>query len=65
MDLNNLAQQAGKLLEENTEQVDQAVDVLAGVVKERFGHAEQVDQAAEKIKEVIPDGPAPDRAPGA
>ncbi|MDN5861384.1 MAG: antitoxin, partial [Pseudonocardia sp.] len=58
MDLNNLAGKAGELLNEHGDKVEDAVDKVAEIAKEKFGHGEQIDMAVDKVKDMIPDGPA-------
>ncbi len=63
VDFNALAGKAGKLISEHSEQIETAAEKVGDVVKEKFGHAEQVDMAVDKLKELIPDGEATDTKP--
>ncbi|SHK44535.1 MT0933-like antitoxin protein [Pseudonocardia thermophila] len=63
MDLNDLAGKAGELLNQHGDKVEDAVDKVAEIAKEKFGHEEQIDMAADKLKEMIPDGPGAGQAP--
>jgi len=65
VDFGNLAGKAGELLNEHGDKVEGAVDKVAEIAKDKFGHAEQVDMAVDKLKEMIPDGPAAGEAPPA
>ncbi|MGI5126867.1 Rv0909 family putative TA system antitoxin [Pseudonocardia sp. CA-107938] len=58
VDFNSLAGKAGELLNEHGDKVEMAAEKVGDVVKEKFGHEEQVDMAVDKLKEIIPDGPA-------
>jgi hypothetical protein len=57
MDLGNLAGKAGELLNEHGDKVEDAVEKVGEMAKEKFGHDDQVDMAVDKIKDMIPDGP--------
>ncbi len=65
VDFNALAGKAGELLNEHGDKVEMAAEKVGDVVKEKFGHAEQVDMAVDKLKGLIPDGPAAAEAPPA
>jgi dihydroneopterin aldolase len=65
MDFNALAGKAGELLNEHGDKVEAAAEKLGDVVKERFGHAEHVDMAVDKIKDLIPGGEGTPPAPPA
>ena len=54
MDFNAIAGKASELLNEHGGQVEAAAEKLGEVVKEKFGHDEQVDMAVDKIKDLIP-----------
>ena len=56
MDFNALAGKAAELLDEHGDKVEGAAEKVGEIVKERFGHAEQVDMAVDKLKDLIPDG---------
>lgn len=62
MDFDALKGKAEELLDEHGDKVEDGVEKLGEVVKEKFGHAEQVDTVVEKIKDFVPDPPQP--APG-
>lgn len=59
MDFGNLAGKAGELINEHGDKIEDAAEKAGEFVKEKFGHAEQVDMAVDKLKELIPD-PAAD-----
>jgi hypothetical protein len=63
VDFNALAGKAGELLIEHADQVEAATEKIGEVVKEKYGHDEQVDMAVDKIKDLIPGGGS-DEAPG-
>ncbi|MER7011089.1 antitoxin [Saccharopolyspora sp. NPDC000359] len=42
------------------DKVDKGVDAAAGKAKEKYGHEEQVDKAAEKGKEYLADDSKPE-----
>lgn len=50
VDFDELRHQAEKLLGEHGDQVDDGIEKLADEAGKRFGHASQIDQAAEKLK---------------
>ncbi len=58
MDIGNLAGKAGELVGEHGDKIEDAAEKVGEFVKEKFGHAEQVDMAVDKLKELIPDPPA-------
>jgi hypothetical protein len=64
VDFNAIAGKAGELLNEHGDQVEAAAEKLGEVVKDRYGHDEQVDMAVDKIKDLIPGGEGGE-APGA
>ncbi|GEL19136.1 Rv0909 family putative TA system antitoxin [Pseudonocardia asaccharolytica] len=55
MDLNSLKGKAEELLNEHGDKVEAAAEKVGDLVKDRYGHDEQVDQVVGKIKEMIPD----------
>ena len=59
MDIGNLAGKAGELVNEHGDKIEDAAEKVGEFVKEKFGHAEQVDMAVDKLKELIPDPDAP------
>lgn len=56
MDLGDIADKAKDLISGNADKVDEGIDKAADLVDEKTGgkYTEQVDAAAEKLKEVIP-----------
>ncbi|HXV93995.1 MAG TPA: Rv0909 family putative TA system antitoxin [Pseudonocardia sp.] len=56
VDFNALTGKAGELLDEHGDKVEAAAEKIGEAVKERVGHAEQVDQVVEKLKDAIPGG---------
>ena len=56
VDFNELAGKAGELLNEHGDKVEMAAEKVGDVVKEKFGHEEQVDMAVDKLKDMIPGG---------
>jgi hypothetical protein len=56
VDFNALAGQAGELLDEHGDKVEMAAEKVGEVVKEKYGHQEQVDMAVDKLKDMIPGG---------
>lgn len=60
VDFDDLKGKAESLLSEHGDQVDDGIDKLADLAGKKFGHAGQIDQAAEKIKGFVAeqqDGP--------
>jgi DUF4097 and DUF4098 domain-containing protein YvlB len=51
MDFKDLAGKAGDLLGEHDDKVDMAVDKFADLAKDKFGHDEQIEAMAEKVKD--------------
>ncbi|WP_433870899.1 antitoxin [Saccharopolyspora sp. CA-218241] len=66
MKLKDLKDKLTHLGRQHPEQAEQGVDRAAGAAKERFGHGEQIDKAAEKGKEQFrgPDAPPQQRGEG-
>ena len=62
VDFGALAGKAGELLNEHGDKVEMAAEKVGDIVKEKYGHDEQVDTVVEKIKDAIPDPGQP--APG-
>jgi hypothetical protein len=56
MNFDEIKNKAVDLAEEHHEKVDQGVDSAADFVAGKFGHEEQVDQVADKIKDILPGG---------
>lgn len=44
------------LAEEHHDKVDQGIDAAANFASQKFGHDEQIDSVAEKIKDMLPGG---------
>lgn len=64
MDLGNLTAKAGELINAHGDKIEDAAEQAGEFVKDKFGHAEQVDMVVDKVKDLIPDGdssPAPGR----
>lgn len=59
MDIGNLAGKAGELINEHGDVIEDAAAKVGDFVKDKFGHAEQVDMVVDKVKDLIPDGPPP------
>lgn len=59
MDIGNVTGKASELINEHGDKIEDAADKVGDFVKDRFGHAEQVDMVVEKVKDLVPDGPAP------
>jgi MT0933-like antitoxin protein len=59
MDIGNLAGKAGDLVNEHGATIEDAAEKVGDFVKDKFGHAEQVDMVVDKVKDLIPDGPQP------
>lgn len=59
MDIGNLAGRAGELLDEHGDTIEDAAERVGEFVRDRLGHAEQVDMVVDKVKDLIPDGPRP------
>ncbi|WP_181782116.1 Rv0909 family putative TA system antitoxin [Pseudonocardia pini] len=58
MDFDALKGQAEKLLDEHGDKIEDGAEKVGEIVKERFGHEEQVDAVVAKIKDFVPDQPA-------
>lgn len=58
MDLGDITDKAKGLLEDNADKVDEGIDKAAELAKEKIGgdHGDQIDAAAEKLKDVLPGG---------
>ena len=56
MDFGSMGDKAKDLAEEHGDQVDDAVDKGADAAGNKLGHEDQIDQGAEKLKDVIPGG---------
>ena len=54
MDFEGLKDKVEQLAEEHPQQVDQGIDKAAGLIGEKFGHQDQVEAAAQKLKDAIP-----------
>jgi hypothetical protein len=63
MDIGNLAGKAGDLVNEHGAAIEDAAEKVGEFVKDKFGHAEQVDMVVDKVKDLIPDGPRPTDGP--
>jgi hypothetical protein len=62
VDFDALKGKAEELLNEHGDKVEAAAEKVGEIVKERYGHDEQVDQVLGKLKDLIPDPEQP--APG-
>lgn len=58
VDFDALKGQAEKLVNEHGGAIEQGAEKVGEIVKEKFGHAEQVDAVVDKIKDFVPDQPA-------
>ncbi|TAM81345.1 MAG: antitoxin [Jatrophihabitans sp.] len=56
MDFDDLKNKAENLAQEHSDQVDSAIDKAANLVGDKLGHADQVDAAAQKLKDEISGG---------
>ena len=56
MNFDEIKNKALDLAEQNHEKVDQGVDAAADFIAGKFGHEQQVDSVAEKIKDILPGG---------
>jgi hypothetical protein len=68
IDFDDLRGKAEEFLEDHADQVDQGIDKAAGVAGTKYGHGSQIDQGAEKLKDLLPGGDDDDpatRRPGA
>jgi len=62
VDFDALKGKAEELLNEHGDKIEDGVDKVGEIVKDKYGHAEQVDGVVGKIKDFIPDPEQP--APG-
>jgi MT0933-like antitoxin protein len=58
IDFDKLKNQAGDLLKEHGDKIEQGVEKAGEVAKRKFGHEETVDKVVDKIQDAIPDRPA-------
>ncbi|SDO95371.1 MT0933-like antitoxin protein [Lentzea jiangxiensis] len=56
MNFDEIKTKAVDLAEQHHEQVDKGVDAAADFLAGRFGHEEQVDSVAQKLKDILPGG---------
>lgn len=66
VDFDELKGKAESLLGEHGDQVEEGIDKLADLAGQKFGHAGQIDQAAEKLKDFVDEqqhGAAQQRGP--
>lgn len=54
MDFEGMRDKAENLAEEHADQVDSGIDKGADLAGERFGHEQQIDSGAERLKDAIP-----------
>ncbi|MGW5050692.1 Rv0909 family putative TA system antitoxin [Actinokineospora sp. NPDC004072] len=59
IDFNELKKQAEGIIEQHGEKIEAGAEKLGEVVKDKFGHDEQVDKVVDKIQDMIPDKPRP------
>jgi hypothetical protein len=57
VDFDALKGQAEKLLNEHGDKIEDGAEKVGEIVKDKFGHDEQVDTVVEKIKDFVPDKP--------
>jgi hypothetical protein len=55
VDFDELRGKAEELLGEHSDQVESGIDKLADLAGKQFGHAGQIDQAADKLKGFVAD----------
>jgi hypothetical protein len=53
VDFDDLKGKAESLLGEHGDQVEEGIDKLADLAGKQFGHTGQIDQAADKLKDVV------------
>lgn len=58
MDLGDITDKAKGLLEDNADKVDAGIDKAADLADEKTGgkYSDQIDTAADKLKDVLPGG---------
>lgn len=56
MNFDEIKNKAMDLAAEHHEKVDQGIDAAADFAAQKFGHEEQIDSVAEKIKDILPGG---------
>lgn len=56
MNFDEIKNKAMDLAEEHHDKVDQGVDAAAKAAAGKFGHEEQIESVADKIKDILPGG---------
>lgn len=56
IDFDNLRGKADEFLEDHAEQIDKGIDKAAGMAGKKYGHGSQIEQGADKLKDLLPGG---------
>jgi hypothetical protein len=54
IDFEHLRDQATEFVEEHSDQIDSGIDKAAGMAGRRYGHRDQIEQGADKLKDLLP-----------
>lgn len=63
IDFDNLRGKAEEFLEDHADQIDEGIDNAARMAGKKYGHTSQIEQGADKLKDLLPGGDADERAP--
>lgn len=64
IDFDNLRDKAEEFVEEHATQIDSGIDKAAEFAGKKYGHDDQIDKGAAKLKEFLPGGDAEEQARG-
>jgi hypothetical protein len=61
IDFDNLREKAEEFVEDHADQIDHGIDQAAKMAGKKYGHGQQIEQGADKLKDLLPGGEADER----
>jgi hypothetical protein len=61
IDFDNLRDKAEEFAEQHADQIDKGLDEAAKLAGKRYGHNQQIAQAADKLEQLLPGGESQER----
>jgi hypothetical protein len=61
IDFDNLREKAEEFVEEHADQIDHGIDQAAKMAGKKYGHGQQIEQGADKLKDLLPGGEQDER----
>jgi hypothetical protein len=61
IDFDNLREKAEEFVEDHADQIDHGIDKAAKMAGKKYGHGQQIEQGADKLKDLLPGGEEEER----